>query len=464
MKSRINCLIYLTLGAWLFIFEGCTKLTQVGNPVNTVTTEETFGTDATATSAIIGIYSQFLNNYGNGSTTFDLGMSADELLTIGGSPFFETNTLAANLGLSDPFWTSAYYAIYLANAAIEALPVSTGVTASVKKQLTGEAEFFRAFFHFYLVNLYGPVPIVTTTNYQVNDTISRSPVAAVYQQIIADLKAAQNNLASDYSVSGGQRVRVNQFGATALLARVYLYEQQWDSAEAQASAVIANSGLYSLTGLNSVFLANSSEAILQLEPPNMAPYATQEGLNFLPGDTLGDGLEYYLTSQLMASFEDSDQRRVNWVDSCNYQGSGIYYYYPFKYKVRNGQGNITEYYMVLRLAEQYLIRAEARAEQNNNLEGAISDLDTIRARAGLPDLPATLSQSQILSAVMQERKIEFLAEWGHRWLDLKRLGTTVATTTLSGDKGLTVPSSQLLYPIPASELVDDANLSQNAGY
>ncbi len=444
-----------------FVFlHGCTKLTQVPEPVNTITTTETFGTDATATSAIIGIYNDFLNNYyANGFLTQSLGMSADELHFFGGGSSFETNTYTANNSDTRQFWSSAYYDIYLANAAIEALPKSSVVSEALKKQLTGEAKFFRAFFHFYLVNLFGDIPIVISTAYRNNDTIRRSPSAEVYNQIAADLKDAQQLLAPDYSISGGERVRVNQASATALLARVYLYEQKWDSAETEASQVIANTDLYELLdNLTNVFLANSREAIFQLQIPDRFPYATNEGDYFIPLDSTSNPY-FYLTDELLGSFEDSDQRRAIWVDSINFFGTT--YYYPFKYKVLIGtQGNIAEYYMVLRLAEQYLIRAEARAEQNE-LDGAIADINIIRERAKLHDLPNSLSRDETLAAIYKERRIEFFAEWGHRWLDLKR--TQQADGILSSLKPTWKPFAAL-YPIPPPEIIDDANLTQNPGY
>ena len=126
-------------------------------------------------------------------------------------------------------------------------------------------------------------------------------------------------------------------------------------------------------------------------------------------------------------------------------------------------GSYTEYYMVLRLAEQYLIRAEAEAHgAGNGLSGAVSDLNIIRYRAGLPDYAGAILQSPILSAIAHENQIEFFAEWGHRWLDLKRTGQ--ATTVLSANKGFAVSSNSLLYPIPVSELKTDPNLTQNSGY
>jgi hypothetical protein len=123
-------------------------------------------------------------------------------------------------------------------------------------------------------------------------------------------------------------------------------------------------------------------------------------------------------------------------------------------------GDATEYLMVLRLAEQFLIRAEARAHQKN-LADAISDLNIIRHRAGLPDLSSSLVQADVLAAVEKEKRIEFFAEFGHRWFDLKRTGRVDAV--LAPIKPLWT-STAAFYPLPFSELQKDPNLTQNPGY
>lgn len=457
----------------VFIFAGfisCTKLVQVPEPINTITNSETFGSDATANSAIAGIYNDILTghggssydlSFGNGLITIDAAMSADEFHSINGNSPFEVNALNSVNFPSSSFWNGPYFDIYLSNAAITGLQSSTGVSPPTRNQLTGEAKFLRAFCYFYLVNLFGDVPLVTTTAYSITDTLSRTPTEQVYKLIISDLHDAQALLPNDYSVSDGARIRVNQSGASALLSRVYLFEHQWDSAEACANSIIANTSLYGLcSNLDSVFLANSFEAILQWQVADIYPYATKEANTLIPTSSSARP-NYYLTNSLLESFETGDQRRINWVDSTKY--SGKYYYFPYKYKVRVGSsGDNTENYMVFRLAEQYLIRAEARAQQNTNLNGAISDLNTLRERSGLSDLPDSLTQAQVLTAVQQERRIELFAEWGSRWLDLKRIGQAI--TILSNNKGFNVSANALLFPIPATELINDANLIQNPGY
>ena len=115
--------------------------------------------------------------------------------------------------------------------------------------------------------------------------------------------------------------------------------------------------------------------------------------------------------------------------------------------------------MVMRLAEQYLIRAEARAQQGN-ISGGLSDLNVIRNRANLIDISG-VSQNELLKDIIQEKRIELFTEWGHRWLDLKRTNNTDAI--LSPIKP-NWNSEDKLYPIPLRELDSNPNLNQNSGY
>lgn len=256
------------------------------------------------------------------------------------------------------------------------------------------------------------------------------------------------------------RIYANKYAATALLARVYLYLGLWSDAEVQASTVINDTkDLELLSDLNSIFLKNSKESIWQLEVVDRYPYATLEADSFIPSDS-NSIPKYNLTSVLLNSFEAGDKRKIAWVG--NSKVSTNFYYYPQKYKVKNGtSGNITEYYTLLRLSEQYLIRAEARANQGK-LTDAISDLNVIRKRASLSDLPSLLNKTDVLTAVAQENKIEFFAEMGHRWLDLKR--TKTANDVLGPFKGSNWQSTDQLFPIPASERSVNPNLTQNPGY
>ena len=120
----------------------------------------------------------------------------------------------------------------------------------------------------------------------------------------------------------------------------------------------------------------------------------------------------------MNDFEPGDHRREHWIQGRLFDGDSLFY--PYKYKVFGNYEPITESYIILRLADLYLIRAEARARQNNLITAA-EDLNLIRTRAGLPDFSSS-DQNAMLQAIMHERRIEMFSEWGNRWYDLKRTG------------------------------------------
>jgi hypothetical protein len=450
-------------------FISCDKLVDIPAPINSITASQVFSNDNEASAAVAAIYSymslggQYSNLvFSNGGMTIYAGLSSDELSDFyPGSDQFLTNTLiSGNTTPYTVFWQPAYFDIYMANAVISNLQGSTAVSVSTRNQLIGEAEFLRALCYFYLTNLYGDVPLVLSTDFHETALMARTPQSQVYNQIILDLHDAQNFLVSDFSYSNGEHTRANKWAAIALLARVYLYNQNWNGADSAATAVI-NSGIFSLLStdsLNQVFLANSNESILQFQTLDIRPWATAEGNSIAPSNPQGNP-GYILQNDLVASFEPGDQRFSAWV---GVELGNTTHYYPFKYKVRQGStGNITEYYTVLRFAEQYLIRAEAEAK-TGGASAAIADLNVIRSRAGLASLSD--SATNVMDLVVQERRIELFAEWGHRWLDLKRWGTAVSTLDTIPSKGYNINTDQLLYPIPLSEIQSDPNLKQNPGY
>jgi starch-binding outer membrane protein, SusD/RagB family len=265
-------------------------------------------------------------------------------------------------------------------------------------------------------------------------------------------------MSANYITDG--KVRPNAYTATALLAKVYLYQKQWALAEAQASQII-NSGLYTLnSNLNDVFLANSTEAIWQLLPV-IQGYETPEGASFVPSVS-GIIPTYVISNYLLNSFESGDLRESNWLDST--AANGQTYYYPYKYKLGyDGNTAPLEDYMVFRLGEQYLIRAEARAEQNEQ-GTAIADLNVIRNRAGLANTTAG-DQASLLTAIQHERQVELFCEWGNRWYDLKRTGDAdTVMPAICTAKGGSWNNDWLLYPVPYTELQLNPFLVQNPGY
>jgi hypothetical protein len=333
---------------------------------------------------------------------------------------------------------------------------SKQVTVETRAQLSGEAKFARALIYFYLVNLYGAVPLVLSTDYTETAVAPRSPVVAVYAQAEADLLDAQALLSVDYPSAGGVqglRTRPNRAAATALLARVCLYTGNWVRADSAATAVIGDPAYRLEVSLDSVFRGSSHETVWALQPV-YGNIATAEGNAFIPA-TAGGPPPYPLSPFLLNRFEAGDQRKAHWTARA---GNGAYYSY--KYKQRFCHPSDPEYDVVIRLAELYLIRAEARGMQGN-IAGALADINVIRQRSGLPSIATVASENDLAALILHERQTELFAEWGHRWLDLKRTGQ--ANATLGAEKPLWI-STDALYPLPASELLRNPALMQNPGY
>lgn len=465
MKASYNYITKRNLAIAIFItqiFAACKKFVDIKPPQTQIETSQIFENDQSANSAIAGLYKRLIINNSimmNGALTELCGLSADELLnTNSPSPDdeFRLNSIKTdNWNLSGPLWQAAYKNIYQANAILEGLS-GTAVTDSLKNQIRGEALLVRSLNYFYLINLFGDVPLVIATNYKENQSMARTPVSQIYERITNDLLEAKALLTTAYPSPG--RVRPNKWTATALLARVYLIQKDWSKAESQSTEII-NTGTYSLTNdLNNTFLSNSSETIWSLMEDKRN---TAEGQMFIPAFSfIQPG--YILTDTLLNSFETGDQRKVKWINSADVNGLTVYY--PYKYKKGYDFSSIppppTEYYVVFRLAELFLIRAEARAHLGD-IENSKSDINLIRNRAGLLNTPAN-DQYGLLSAIEQERKVELFAEWGHRWFDLKRTGQ--ADAVLGPIKAPNWQNTDLLYPIPFDQIQLNPFLVQNPGY
>ncbi|HEY4063741.1 MAG TPA: RagB/SusD family nutrient uptake outer membrane protein [Puia sp.] len=472
IKQLALLILFISL---ITIQMGCKKFVQIPSPITQLVTSSVFNNNATATSALINIYQQMYNKAESYYLAQQTGLVGDELTNYS-TGIFNIQLYANSMVASTTFgpWNDAYSYIYQANAILEGLQNNVAISSAIRNQLSGEAKFIRAFWNFYLTNCYGDIPLVISTNYSVNGAIARTPKMQVYQQIITDLKDAQNLLngnfvdASDTTVTS-ERVRPTKWAATALLARAYLYSNDYVNAEVQSTSVINNAGtgMFSLvTDLTKVFKMNSSEAIWQLGIPLPNTINTYDGFYFI---LQGAPNSQAISPQLMSAFEANDNRKTSWIASYSTTTTPIkIFYYPYKYRVYNVQA-ISEYTMVLRLAEQYLIRAEARARgAGSGLSGAISDLNVIRVRAGLAIYAGASDQTSVINAILHERQVELFTEWGNRWFDMIRTGNVNAIMGAPGNvcqaKGGSWNSNWQLFPIPQTEINNDPNLTQNTGY
>ncbi|MET7000695.1 RagB/SusD family nutrient uptake outer membrane protein [Chitinophaga defluvii] len=479
MKTTKHYLLIFTIVTSLI---SCKKFVEIGPPQNLSIAKSVFQNNETANSAMINIYIRMMEDQGGNPYRVSVytGLSGDELKNYSNQIGYRqlyNNVLEPISAITNSYYSLAYNCIYQANAIIEGCQESSTLSSVVKNTLTGEALFIRAYWHFYLVNLYGDIPLVLTTDYTKNSTLQRSNKSLIYEQIVSDLKAAQNLLSDNYVgpdvvTTSLERIRPNKAAVTALMSRVYLFKQDYMAGEKAADAVLAKKDMYDIVPLNQVFLKNSKEAIWQMMKPNPnnQNINTYEGRGYIlttkpTGDfnnstTIGSGL--------MSAFETGDLRKQTWIGKFTdiTVTPNVDYYFPYKYKVKNGS-DLSEYSMIMRVGEQYLIRAECRLK-NGNRAGAVDDLDVIRKRAGLTPisiLNPNISNEELMNAILKERQVELFTEQGHRWLDLKRSGKIDQVMIgYSIIKGSTWHTAQQLWPFPQTEILNNPNLKQNPGY
>ncbi len=455
-------IIYIILLLFSGMVISCKKFLEVDHPIDRLSSDIVFTDTETATATVLGIYTGMMSTtplITSGGITLYTGLAADELYNAdisdaALSEFYGNALSPDNVSLRNDFWLRGFSLIYHANACINGLRDNLTLEPEVREQLLGESLFNRAFIYYYLVSLFGDVPLLLKTDYEENSIAARTPSMLVYDQIISDLKEARDLLKNAYPTD--QKVRPNKWTATALLARVYLVLEEWLPAEEEATLVI-DSGEYALEPeLDNVFLSSSNEAIWQIMQVEEG-FNTTEGMIFVPYSWSTAVPDFPLTDHLLHAFETADLRKAYWVGSVWINGE--IYHYPYKYKINEYGLPATEYQTNFRLAELYLIRAECYARQDKTPQ-AKADLDIIRERAGLPGITAG-TPDELLSAIFQERRIELFSEWGHRWFDLKRTGK--ATEILGTVKPGWQPSD-VLFPIPGGQIRANPNLTQNQGY
>ena len=456
--TRTYYILYLAI----ILLTSCKKYLDVGSPDTQLTGETLFNSDATATAALLSIYSQMESSGLAYQSFLIFGTASDEAVnyrTAADAVAISNNNITPDNGPVTNMWSNYYSYIYQANAIIRGIEKSSNITPAIKNYLLGESYFIRAWCHFYLLQYFGNIPFNTSTDYRVNLAQVQEDANGIYPKIIADLTTSSNLVSSHYLSATNnittERVRVNKAAVMALLAKVYLNAGNWAKAEEAANYVLAQSS-YSLTSnLNNVFLKNSSEAIWQLQA-NIAGFNSYAGGTIQPTSSTPTVIS--LTKNLIDSFSAGDQRKINWVKTTTV-GANTYYWW-YKYKVGQNAPSITEYTMMIRLADIILIRSEARMELDKLSDG-LADLNVIRLRAGLAAL-STLTKEQLRDAIYKERRCELFGEFSDRWIDLKRSGKI--NTILGNIKGSNWVSTDQLFPIPLIEMLRHPGMQQNPGY
>ncbi len=362
-------------------------------------------------------------------------------------------------------WGTAFRTINEANFIIDGIDRLDNVTEEVRSRLLGEAYFMRAFAYHDLIRIYAYEPgrevngwkegmiirTEPTRDVTLADDRPRSSNQVVYDLIVDDLEKA-----IDFLSTGDRGVYyANYEAALALMARVQLYLEDWDSAIDYATDAINATNLSLVdvnTFKNNIFeSAPNPESIFEI---NIDPNTETLGSN--------DALDQYLTpagwfdiipSQNLLDLYDANDARLDLYDTSS---DG----YPFIKKYTGSKGTYTDNIPVIRYPELLLIRAEAYAETNKESD-AIDDLETLRRARGLTDYTNPPSGDALILEILDERRRELAFE-GHRWFDLKRRGMDIPKQGVL--PSIEYEDYRILSYIPRSEVDDFENVNQNPGY
>jgi len=455
MKSIL--LIFLGL-----LLTSCNDFLEVELPKDQITADLIFKDDQLAKSAMAGIYRSiedkgFLTGSSMGIGAY-MGCYADELTahetTNSNLVQLYRLTLNPQSNLIKTLWNDSYSQIYAVNRMIEGLSASENLSADIKGRLDGEAYFLRAFLHFYLTQSFGDIPYIRTTDYRINAVAGKVKADDALQMALEDLGNSERLLPEQ--LAPGARVRPTRMAVYALKSRIYLYLKDWDQAIFYSSKVIASSSYAPETDLSKTFRKESRSSIWQLEPA-MAGSNTRQGLLFILMTAPPSQLS--LSNSFVNSFEPQDQRKASWIGTIK-DAQQHNFYFPYKYKQNNVTATTQEHSIVLRVEEQYLIRAESYFKKQMIADG-LADINLIRNRAGLPSLTNNGGLTPAM-AVLNERNHELFTEFGHRFYDLKRseeLNAVMQTVKTEWKPGYQN------FPLPESELLLNPNLlPQNVGY
>ncbi|QEM03774.1 RagB/SusD family nutrient uptake outer membrane protein [Mucilaginibacter rubeus] len=484
---------------------GCKKQLEE-KPYGFLSTTNFYKTESDANSALIYAYA-ILPDLGYYSRNFIVltelptedvaaasGKSADEML-------LDQLSVTATNGTLASAYQFPYVGINRANLVIKYVPAITGMTDAARNEIVGEAYTLRALHYFNLVRLFGGVPLHTDPVDDISQTnLPKSSMKDIYDLIIADLTKAAGMM--DQTVRLG---RVNQVGAEGLLAKVYLTlasakasnspgydfvsnaDDMYANAKTWAGKVVSGQSVYNLDpDLVAIYDVNKKLGPEHLFDASVDRSGADEGqysklplffmpnLNFrLPNGTyVPGGFNEFLTeSGLYDSFDASDKRKTQLIISTiNDVGDAggnkgptqnlsitDAYYRPFSNKFNDSgwqTGQQTSANTpILRFSDVLLIYAEASGP---TAEGYTA-VNRIRSRAGLGNLPPSLSVAQFRDAVIQERKWELCFE-GNRLFDLRR--SHKMESVLKDTYGKTITGDPYYFPIPQAEINKNPNLGK----
>jgi len=433
----------------VLVLASCKDFLDV-EPKDSVSDETTIVDKTSAQTAVRGIYRELGDDAYYGSLFQTIGyLSGDNIQWTGSQSViqqFISHAVKSDNANIATVWAGIYSTINRANQVIDKLPAvnDNTFTADEKNTLLGEAYFIRALSYFDLARTWGGVQLIIKATQNIGDTkgIKRSTLEQTYAQVLSDLDKAETLLPETTN-----RVRATKKTVWALKARFYLYQKDWAQAESYASRLISDAE-YRLIKPYSAFFANNvvatDESIFEIA---YSANNTNGHRNYWQPPA-NNGTRQWAPNDAFIALINNPAIGGNRNAAVAVTNQGLWYG-NFYYR-----SPATDPAFILRIAEQYLIRAEARARQENT-EGALDDLDAVRDRAGLAASMAT-STEDIVLAIENERRLEFAFE-PHRWYDLVRTGRAATVLGVTDER-------RYVMPIPVTELNTDPALDPNPGY
>jgi hypothetical protein len=441
----------LLISGTLF-FSSCSKFLDE-NPNNAIPSETAITDVGTARAAILGAYDGLQGYYAGNYPTLGT-ITADNVVfngTLSQYLQLDQNAIPTDNVTTVAAYQGIYKTINSANSVIAYVPAVTDplLTAAEKSKILGEAYFIRAIAYFDLGRGWGGVQLQLKPTADINSVkgIKRSTLDQTYDQVLADLIEAEKLLPEDATT----RNRAQKSTARALRARLHLYRKQWAEAENYASQVISNTAKYELIAYKSFFTAPflSRESVLEL---TFSANDRNSFWNLWYPSSAGGQYTLKPSNGIVTKLNNA---AIGGARNTVLAGTGSNVYGA----LYNTSSTSTDPAYVIRFAELYLIRAEARAQQNKlvGADGAIADLNAVRTRANVAATTA-VTQQEVLLAIEEENSVEFAFE-AHRWFDLVRTERAGAVLGLNN-------KNFWLFPLPYSDVLSDPDLEgkNNPGY
>lgn len=434
-------------------------------PLSQITNDNFFSSETNANSAITGMYRTMTSSFAWGQTAVIVPeFSAGHVAHASAFPEYQnfaTHTVTVINPWTSNVWQGVYSSINAANNIILRVPEMTEgtITTEKKAQFVGEAKFVRGLSYFFLVRAFGRVPLkLTATTEDEEVAIDQAEPQAIYTQIVTDLTEAVASLPTSHANAPATKGRATRAAAQALLAKVYLYQatftNDYSLAASTAQEVISSGAFQLVQDYGSIWEAeNSAEAIfeLQFDDQTTNPLALVSNNN-------ASMLFYTKDSTIADLFEPKDRRRDFSVIKGNIVNDGDTSVRYFMGKFPNSNPPSQNLPMI-RLAELYLIHAEAAARTANNVsDEAFNSLNMVLTRAGITKTKAEFTTTAAFIRFIQEEKERELLFEGETWFDFCR--TQLALEKYSG----LTSAERFVYPIPSGQIALNGALKQNPGY